>query len=304
MAISGAKGFCYRRKSKAGASYISCPGYNKVKAGNKSKVYEPKKAVPTKKSPMKTNTNAEKRKKMISRALSEHLMRRIPARAYKGVVGGNPTKDKVVKAERWTRYLDKNYRRVLMSKSGTYFVIDFNKDNKPKRIYKPVVAFLNNPWTGNMINIRSNTPLPTNLASVNKKVFRVYDPIKDKNKFSQLINFDQKWRGAPPPDRTHIFRMLKKYTNAARTGAYGEATENEHYSLGNFSKTSKWYIPIRPSDMKKYKNISTTKNLPPLSKGDRRWARREAYRYTNDGLEEPFTAVLNAWNRRDRTQGR
>ena len=242
--------------------------------------------------------------KRYDRASSEHLMRRFPAKMYRGAGGGQTTTNKAVNAARWTRYLDANERRVLMSKNGKYFVIDYNNNNnKPRRIYNPVVAYLNNPETGNMINVRNNTPLPMNLNAVGGKGNRVYRPDKDLRKFSQSIVYDPKKRlfgNTAAPNRSNVFKKLKNYTNMVRTGAYGEATEKEPYSIGMFNKGSKWYIPIKPSNKKKYKNIATTNRLPPLTKGNRRYARREARMYSKDGAEEPFTAVLNAWNKRNR----
>lgn len=246
-----------------------------------------------------------KRRKNISRAMSQHLMRPFPPKTYLGFSGGRPTANKAVNAVRWTRYLDTNERRVLMSNNGKYFVINLDSVNNgsPRRIYKPTVAYLNNPYTGDIINIRSNTPLPTNLMSVDNKGNRVYDPVKDIRKFSHPIVYDPKKRfggDTTAPIKTKIFKMLKNYTNMTRTGANGEATQKKPYSIGNFNKTNKRYIPVRPGNKKKYKNISTTNRLPPLTMGNRRHARRYAYQYTNNGAEEPFTAVLNAWNKRNR----
>ena len=85
----------------------------------------------------------------------------------------------------------------------------------------------------------------------------------------------------------------------ARILNYNPATEKEPYSMGNHPKNSKWYIPIRPSDLKKHKNISTTNKLPPLTMGDRRWARKHVHKYGNDS--NAFKKVLNAWNTRERT---
>ncbi len=181
-------------------------------------------------------------------------------------------------------------------------MIDYDNNNKPRRIYNPVAAYLNNPITGNMINIRNNTPLPMRLKSVEMKGNRVYDEKRDLGKFSQPVVYDQKkrWGGVTnAPNRTKVFKMLKNYTNMAKY-ADEYVTGKKPYSIGNFPKNSKWYVPLTLNNMKKYKNISTTNKLPPLTKGDRRWARREAHRYTNDGAEEPFTAVLNAWNKRNR----
>ena len=243
--------------------------------------------------------------KRYDRASSEHLMRRFPAKMYRGAGGGQTTTNKAVGAARWTRYLDSNERRILISKNGKYFVIDYNNNNnyKPIRRYNPLVAYLNNPETGNMINVRKNTPLPFNLNAVLGLGNKMYDPVKDLRKFSQAVVYDPKKKlfgNQTAPNRSNVFKKLKNYTNMARTNGYGYATKKEPYSLGNFNKGSKWYIPIKPGNKKKYKNIATTNRLPPLTMGNRRYARREAYRYSNNGAEEPFTAILNAWNKRNR----
>tara|TARA_R110002074_G_scaffold122218_2_gene256856 strand:+ start:1233 stop:2276 length:1044 start_codon:yes stop_codon:yes gene_type:complete len=272
-----------------------------------------KKPVNTRAANNNTKKNEAERQRMIKllvnwqkrydRASSEHLMRRLPAKMYRGAVGGQNTTNKAVNAARWTRYLDTNERRILISKNGNYFVIDYNNNNKPIRRYNPVVAYLNNPGTGNRINVRNNTPLPLNLNAVGGKGNKVYNPVKDLRKFSQAVVYNQKKKlfgNQTAPNRSNIFKKLKNYTNMARTNGYGYATKKEPYSLGNFNKGSKWYIPIKPGNKKKYKNIATTNRLPPLTMGNRRYARREAYRYSNNGAEEPFTAILNAWNKRNR----
>ena len=195
------------------------------------------------------------KKRRIARAHSEHLMRRVPAKAYVGAEGGTPAINKMVNADRWTRYLDTNQRRIMLSKKGVYFVINYDNNNKPHRVYNPVAAYLNNPVTGNIINIRNNTPLPMRLKSVEMKGNRVYDQKRDLKKFSHPVVYDQKkrWGGIrSAPNRTKVFKMLKNYTNMAKY-ANEYVTGNEPYSIGNFPKNSKWYIPLTLNNKKKFK---------------------------------------------------
>ena len=51
--ISGARGFCFRRATKSGGTYVSCPGYKLVRKGNKTRVYKKKQSPPKAASPIR-----------------------------------------------------------------------------------------------------------------------------------------------------------------------------------------------------------------------------------------------------------
>ena len=138
---------------------------------------------------------------MEARALSNHLMRRMPAKAFRGNVGLDLMQLQKHNASRWTRYLDENKRRIFMSNNDKFFVV--NWDNK-KKTNGFKVAYLAKHTTANVnyVPIRSNTPLPKEgLKSINNKGHRIYTTKRDKygrilatvyiNKGCSILNINQ-----------------------------------------------------------------------------------------------------------------
>lgn len=239
----------------------------------------------------KKKANNDRKKRAV--AMSNHLMKSVRDRNFKGIDGVN--------AMRWTRYLDQKKRPILISKNGAYFVIKKTQKGKLEKVYKPTVAFLNHPLKH--VPIRSNTPLPLNLESKGNRGMKVYHPVKDLKKFSRPIYKPPKANES----RLHIFHNLLNYTRAVETGGGYNATENEPYSLVegcNYESKSNRNNPrclfVKPSNSVKFKNIRTVanKNLPKLTMGNRRWARRHASTYMYPS-ELEFISVLNNWNRRN-----